>query len=236
MSGSSRDVGSRARHIVVLGAEKGRVPSRETPIAEVLRGLGAQVEELELFAPPHEVLGTLPRAVFVDAVERLDYALLVGKALRREDENAGAPVLLAIPERLVAQLEPRSVFDDFVVAPYFPVEVYARLRRAEWHSSEFFSEEHVKFGDLYVDVAAHAVTCGGRPIALTHKEYQLLLFLLASRGRVHSRETILRKVWGARYEGGVRTVDVHVRRLRAKLEDSLPLVTVRGAGYKIRVS
>lgn len=223
---------SRARHIVVLGAEAGTSKNDER-IAEVLRGLGAQVLELELFAPPHEVLGAAPRAVFVDAVERLDYALLVGKALRREEESGVAPVLLAISERLVAQLEPRSVFDDFVVAPYLPAEVYARLRRAEWQASEFFSDEHIKFGDLYVDVAAHAVTCAGRPVGLTHKEYQLLVFLLASRGRVHSREAILRKVWGARYEGGARTVDVHVRRLRAKLEDSLPLVTVRGAGYKI---
>ncbi len=222
------------RPIVVLGAEANQESAQTQRIAEVLRGLGAHVVELELFTPPHELLALAPRAVFVDAATRLDYALLVGKALRRDEDHAATPVLLAIPERFVAQMEPRSVFDDFVVAPYFPAEVYARLRRAEWQASEFFSDEHVKFGDLYVDVAAHAVTCGGRPIALTHKEYQLLLFLLGSRGRVHSRESILRKVWGARYEGGARTVDVHVRRLRAKVGDALPLVTVRGAGYKVK--
>ena len=222
------------RPIVVLGASADTGPGKDERIAEVLRGLGAQVVELELFAAPHEVLGLGPRAVFVDAATRLDYALLVGKALRKEDEHAKPPVILAIPERIVAQLEPRSLFDDFVVAPYFPAEVYARLRRAEWQASEFFSEEHIKFGDLYVDVAAHAVTCGGRALVLTHKEYALLVFLLGSRGRVHSRESILRKVWGARYEGGARTVDVHVRRLRAKVGDALPLVTVRGAGYKVK--
>lgn len=225
------------RPIVVLGAESelGRIATTaELRIAEVLRGLGAQVVELELFASPYEVLARTPRAVFVDAANRLDYALLVGKALRKEQAPSKPPVILAIPERVVAQLEPRSLFDDFVVAPYFPAEVYARLRRAEWQASEFFSEEHIKFGDLYVDVAAHSVTCGGRALALTQKEFALLVFLLASRGRVHSRESILHKVWGARYEGGARTVDVHVRRLRAKLGDALPLVTVRGAGYKIK--
>lgn len=233
---AARAEDSRSRTLIVLGADRDPAQRSGAPvdaIADVLRGLGADVSELDLFAAPHEVLERAPRAVFVDAMDRLDYALLVGKALRREDEAHAAPLILAIPERLVAQLEPRSVFDDFVVAPYFPAEVYARLRRAEWHASEFVSEEHIKLGDLYVDIAAHAVTLGGRPIALTHKEYQLLLFLLGSGGRVHSREAILRKVWGARYEGGARTVDVHVRRLRAKLEDSLPLVTVRGAGYKI---
>lgn len=229
-------MGPAGPQIVVLGAEAEPGRADDCRIAEVVRGLGARVIELELFTPPHEVLALGPRVVFVDAATRLDYAVLVGKALRREEEHAEVPVILAVPERLVAQLEPRSIFDDFVVAPYFPAEVYARLRRAEWHASEFFSEEHIKFGDLYVDVAAHAVTRGGRPVPLTHKEYQLLLFLLASRGRVHSREAILRKVWGARYEGGARTVDVHVRRLRAKLDDALPLVTVRGAGYKIKSS
>ncbi len=221
------------RPLVVLGAEADPGRADDLRIAEVLRGLGAQVLERELFASPRDVLALAPRAVFVDAASRLDYALLVGKALRAHDEYAKPPVILAIAERVVAQLEPRSIFDDFVVAPYFPAEVYARLRRAEWHASEFFSEEHIKFGDLYVDVAAHVVTCGGRVLALTSKEHALLVFLLAARGRVHSRESILHKVWGARYEGGARTVDVHVRRLRAKLGDALPLVTVRGAGYKI---
>ena len=73
----------------------------------------------------------------------------------------------------------------------------------------------------------------GRRVVLTAKEFALLAFLAANRGRVFSRETLLARVWGSRYEGGARTVDIHVRRLRAKLGNSLPLETLRGAGYKV---
>lgn len=89
-------------------------------------------------------------------------------------------------------------------------------------------------GALVIDRAAHQVTVDGRAIALTAKEFSLLAFLAANRGRVFSRDALLGRVWGARYEGGARTVDIHVRRLRAKLGDALPLETLRGAGYKLR--
>ena len=69
---------------------------------------------------------------------------------------------------------------------------------------------------------------------LTAKEFALLAFLAQNRGRVFSRESLLARVWGGRYEGGARTVDIHVRRLRMKLGDAFPLETLRGAGYKLR--
>jgi DNA-binding response OmpR family regulator len=78
------------------------------------------------------------------------------------------------------------------------------------------------------------VTLEGRRVALTAKEFALVAYLAANRGRVFSRDVLLARVWGARYEGGARTVDIHVRRLRAKLGDGLPLETMRGAGYKLR--
>jgi DNA-binding response OmpR family regulator len=71
-------------------------------------------------------------------------------------------------------------------------------------------------------------------VTLTAKEFALLAFLSGNRGRVFTRDALLARVWGARYEGGARTVDIHVRRLRAKLGDALPLETLRGAGYKLR--
>jgi DNA-binding response OmpR family regulator len=74
----------------------------------------------------------------------------------------------------------------------------------------------------------------GRPIALTAKEFALLAYLCERRGKVLSREHLLARVWGNRYEGGPRTVDIHVRRLRAKLGEALPLETLRGSGYKLR--
>ena len=86
-----------------------------------------------------------------------------------------------------------------------------------------------------VDQASHEVTKGGQPIALTAKEFALLVYLCERRGKVLSRDHLLARVWGNRYDGGPRTVDIHVRRLRAKLGDALPLETLRGSGYKLRM-
>jgi DNA-binding response OmpR family regulator len=142
--------------------------------------------------------------------------------------------LLAVPERQVARIEPSAGFDDFIVAPYFPAELYARIRALEWRASEFTNDERLKIGALVIDRAAHDVFLDGARVPLTAKEFALLVFLCNQRGKVFSRQTLLARVWGARYEGGPRTVDIHVRRLRAKLGEALPLETLRGAGYKLK--
>ena len=111
---------------------------------------------------------------------------------------------------------------------------YARIRALEWRRSEFANEERSKVGTLLVDRVAHEVTVDGRAVTLTAKEFALVSFLAANRGRVFSRDTLLARVWGRAYNGGPRTVDIHVRRLRAKLGQALPLETMRGAGYKMR--
>jgi DNA-binding response OmpR family regulator len=85
-----------------------------------------------------------------------------------------------------------------------------------------------------VDKAGHEVYVDGRAVQLTAKEFALLAYLCERRGKVLSREHLLARVWGNRYEGGPRTVDIHVRRLRAKLGPALPLETLRGSGYKLR--
>ncbi len=157
-----------------------------------------------------------------------------GCALRREPrlENVGA--LLAVKAAQVARVEPSSGFDDFVIAlPFVPAELYARIRLLEWRRSEFATEERMKVYSIVVDRAAHEVLLGGASVTLTAKEFSLLAYLCERRGKVVSREELLRRVWGNRYEGGARTVDIHVRRLRAKLGQALPLATRRGSGYKL---
>ena len=86
---------------------------------------------------------------------------------------------------------------------------------------------------LVIDRSARDVYVDGRPVLLTAKEFSLLVFLCDHRGKVKTREQLLSRVWGASYEGGARTVDIHVRRLRAKLGPAFPLKTLRGAGYKL---
>ena len=122
----------------------------------------------------------------------------------------------------MARLDPSGGFDDFVLMPYVPAELYARIRALEWRRSEFATEERLKVGEIVVDKAAHEVIANGRPVSLTAKEFALLAFLCERRGKALSREQLLAKVWGTRYEGGPRTVDIHVRRLRAKLGDESP--------------
>jgi DNA-binding winged helix-turn-helix (wHTH) protein len=206
-----------------------------------LRQLGARVRTLDLWDDPAHLidpdddeLEIRPRALVFEALDRPDLAVAALRTVRRETyfDNVGA--LIAVTVGQVARVEPSSGFDDFVLSPYVPEELYSRIRSLEWRRSEFATEERQKVGDLVVDKAAHEVKVGSRPISLTAKEFALLAYFCERRGKVLSREHLLSRVWGNRYEGGPRTVDIHVRRLRAKLGDALPLETLRGAGYKLR--
>jgi len=201
-----------------------------------LRSLGAQVFELSIFSTAEDVvaLGSVPVALIFEAGGRIDWAIRAATNLRQSPALREIPTLGVVPERLVAQLPSSAPFDDFIVAPYFATELYARIRRLEWRASSFSSEETLKHGALLVDREALSVTLRGEPVICARMEFKLLVHLLEKRGKLLSREQILRRVWGAGYEGGPRTVDIHVRRLRAKLGDALPLETVRGGGYKLR--
>lgn len=200
-------------------------------LGAALRQLGAEVVKIGLYEDVPEIDA---RVVVVMAGDRPD---LAASALRHVRKTAGidAGSLVALPERQVARLEPSSGFDDFVVVPCSAAELYARIRQIEWKKSEFTTEERVKIGPIVIDHAAHEVTVDGRRITLTAKEFALLVCFVGSRGRVLSRDVLLSKVWGRSYAGGARTVDIHVTRLRSKLGDALPLETLRGAGYLLRV-
>jgi DNA-binding response OmpR family regulator len=236
---ASPRVAARARpaspYVLVIGHES--EVEREDGASQVLVDLGAEVATLGLWSAPAEVLdereGVPVRAVLVEAGDRPDLAQVALRAARRDSRLEGVPSIIAISERQVAQLDPSIGFDDFVLCPYVPAELYARIRALEWRMSEFATEERTKLGALIIDKAAHEVTVEGRKVILTAKEFALLAYLSANRGRVCSRETLLSRVWGRDYEGGPRTVDIHVRRLRAKLGAALPLETLRGTGYKI---
>jgi len=219
----------------------GHRPQVESPegAAAMLRQLGADVHTQDLwddFAAVTERSRTTGgvRAMVFEAGERPDLASAALRAARKVSELAETPTLIALPPRQITTYDPASGFDDFIIVPCVPAEIYARIRALEWRRSEFATEERLKIGSVVVDRAAHEVSVDGRQVTLTAKEFALLAFLAANRGRVYSREALLARVWGNRYEGGARTVDIHVRRLRAKLGDALPLETLRGAGYKLR--
>jgi len=229
------DPRSQKRVVVVVG-HPDALEHPDGP-AVALRQLGSDVVTMGFWDDPYEaalVAAVVPRVLVFESGDRPDWAVASMRALRAQETLAQVPSLLAVPERQVARIEPSTGFDDFIVAPYFPAELYARIRALEWRASEFTNDERLKIGGLVIDRAAHEVFLEGARVPLTAKEFALLVFLCNQRGKVFSRQTLLARVWGARYEGGPRTVDIHVRRLRAKLGDALPLETLRGAGYKLK--
>ena len=227
--------GEKSPFVLVVG--HGAHLESDEGAAAILRQLGARVRTLDLWDDVSGVLALgedRARAIVIEGGDRPDLAIAALRALRREPILEVVPAILSVPERQVARVEPSSGFDDFIVPPYVPAELYARIRALEWKRSEFATDERLKMGGLVIDRAAHEVTVEGRRVSLTAKEFALLAFLASNRGRVFSRDALLARVWGMAYDGGARTVDIHVRRLRAKLGDALPLETMRGAGYKLR--
>lgn len=150
---------------------------------------------------------------------------------RRAREASAAPVLIAAPRRHAGILATTECH-DFVLAPYDAAEVAARARRLLGERTA--AGESISFKDLTLNLATYQATVGTAPIDLTYMEYELLRFFATNPGRVWSREQLLSRVWGYDYFGGARTVDVHVRRLRAKLgeERSSWIATVRSVGYR----
>ncbi|MFQ6122750.1 MAG: response regulator transcription factor [Dehalococcoidales bacterium] len=129
-----------------------------------------------------------------------------------------------------------NVIDDFVVKPCDVSELVLRVKRLLQRSNHTDTSELIKCGDLVIDLAKCEVSINSRLVALTFKEYELLKFLASNRGRAFTRDALLNKVWGYDYYGGDRTVDVHIRRLRSKIEDSSHtfIETVRNIGYRFK--
>jgi DNA-binding response OmpR family regulator len=125
--------------------------------------------------------------------------------------------------------------DDFIIKPFEITELELRIKRI-LKNSKIPSEEILIVDDLVIDLAKFEVSVGGKLVFLTFKEFELLKFLANNRGRVFTRDVLLNKVWGIDYFGGDRTVDVHIRRLRSKIEDADRsfIETVRSIGYRFK--
>jgi DNA-binding response OmpR family regulator len=146
------------------------------------------------------------------------------------------PLIAIVSREKLNGLDSSTSIDDFVVKPWEANEITARIKRILRQKESIDSEEMLRCGDLVIDLSKYEVSLGGKPIILTFKEYQLLKFLASNKGKVFTRDVLLNKVWGWDYYGGDRTVDVHIRRLRSKIEDPTHtfIETVRNIGYKFR--
>jgi DNA-binding response OmpR family regulator len=170
----------------------------------------------------------------VSAVPDLGSGIAFCRHLRRREVPL-SPLLLVVTVGQIAELKLRDdLFDDFCVQPIGGQEVVARLEHLFWRSGRGLQPDLIEYGPLILNLETYQAAVTGRVLDLTYMEYELLRFLAAHPGKVFTRETLLNRVWGYEYYGGARTVDVHVRRLRAKLgEEHAHLIqTVRSVGYR----
>jgi len=183
---------------------------------------------------------TGPDLVILDLMLPGMDGLLVCQALRHDRSTAGIPVIMLTARGEEADrvrgLELGA--DDYVTKPFSPKELVARvaalLRRTQPSKA---STTVLRYGEVTMDIDRHQVRVGSDDLRLTAKEFLLLRYLIEHRGRVLSRDLLLSDVWGYRYTGGTRTVDVHVRRLREKLPLlKTALSTVKQFGYRLEDS
>ena len=230
---------NRAVRVLVLCAEPDSRSYQPDSVPSILLELGCRVtaarfdlgdlDEEEAFARP-------PDIIVVEARDELLRAVRCRQKLATIDRLVDIPVLLVVAVPRLSGLDFSVGWNDFVLWPVVPAELYARLRQLDWQNATFGSEEIIKAGELVIDLAGYEATLGGRRLEFTHQEFELLRFLARNRGRVFTREQLLSRVWGYEYSGGTRTVDIHVRRVRAKLGPRLTglIETVRNVGYKMR--
>ncbi|HUR34042.1 MAG TPA: response regulator transcription factor [Vicinamibacterales bacterium] len=163
--------------------------------------------------------------------------LEICRVVRADDRTASIPIIMVTARseeaERIAGLELGA--DDYLAKPFSPGELTARVRALLRRSVRTPAiETNIAYGPIALDTAKHTVSSAGELVVLTAKEFLLLQYLLRNRGRVLSRDVLLTDVWGYRYTGGTRTVDVHVRRLREKLPFlESALVTVKQFGYRL---
>ncbi len=162
--------------------------------------------------------------------------LTICRALRAGETTASIPIIIlsarAAESDRIYGLDLGA--DDYVTKPFSPKEVVARVAAVERRTRRGDETVVIRYGPLTIDRDRHVITDAGAEVALTAKEFLLLDYFVRHRGRVLSRERLLSEVWGYRYAGGTRTVDVHVRRLRKKMPSlEHALATVHQFGYKL---
>lgn len=156
------------------------------------------------------------------------------RLVKRQPTLKDVPLVLLVPEARMKALDWQWGFDEFVPCPTSAQQLISRLQFLLWRLNRVNLTNGLKSGDLTIDFEQFTVSVKGEVVDLTFKEYELLRFLASHPGKVFTREVLLNKVWGYDFYGGTRTVDVHIRRLRSKLEDAHHtfIETIRHVGYK----
>jgi two-component system alkaline phosphatase synthesis response regulator PhoP len=178
----------------------------------------------------------IPRLVLLDIMLPDEDGLQILKKLREKTETKKLPVIMLTAKGTeydkVIGLD--SGADDYVSKPFGTMELISRIKALLRRAEDSAGVQEYKRGALYVCPQKHIVRVGGEDVTLTFKEFEILCLLLKNDGAVFTRDQILREIWGYEFDGENRTVDVHIRTLRAKLGPCGEMIeTVRGIGYKI---
>ena len=207
------------------------------PSASVLPALDLLNHRVTV-APTRTVSGNLegrsPDVVLLDGRTDLITARNLAQLLTTKGLNA--PVLMVLTIGGITAVAANWMVDDVVLDTAGPAEVQARLRLATSRTADLADDDaRIRAGSVVIDEAASSAHVNGAPLNLTYKEFELLKFLAQHPGKVLTRAQLLKEVWGYDYYGGTRTVDVHVRRLRAKLgaDHEHLIITVRNVGYSL---
>ena len=178
-----------------------------------------------------------PQKVDVVAVDLERCALEPGtlcQAFKREPSLKDVPLVLLVPEETLGRLDTTWGFEDYLTLPVSGKRLSERVKFLLWKLNRAEFTNGYAQGGLVIDFDCYEVHVNGEPVDLTYKEFELLKFLVTHPGKAFTREVLLNKVWGYDYFGGTRTVDVHVRRVRAKIEvgGAAYIETIRNVGYK----
>lgn len=208
-------------------------PAVETEVLPALGLLGHKVRALP--AEPAQLISAPPcDLILVDARQDLASAKALCKILTTT--GITVPLVLVLTEGGLTAVSADWGAHDVVLDSAGPAEVDARIRLVIGRQAQADSASKIQASGVVIDEASYSAKVQGRPLDLTYKEFELLRFLATHPSRVFTREQLLSEVWGYDYFGGTRTVDVHVRRLRAKLGDLESLIgTVRNVGYRFNI-
>ena len=184
--------------------------------------------------------GNIPKLILLDIMLSEDDGLDILKKLRSDNVTLKIPVIMVTAKDTeydkVTGLDLGA--DDYIAKPFGMMELVARIKAVLRRSDDSDNEKEIyELGSVSVNVKCHETKVNGEAVELTHKEFELLLFLMKHPGEVFTRDALLDLLWDYNYTGETRTVDVHIRTLRMKLGEGADIIeTVRGTGYRAKVS
>ena len=213
------------------------IPNRHCPNSELIR----HGFECSIFPNGNglmeQITAQSPDLILAETDRHLDNSR-IQELIQSVKQEKRMPFIALVPGEMLDSIDGYlDVADDFVTSPYDNQELVLRVKRLLNHRTEDLdSSELIKCDGLMIDLAKYEVIVDGNIVELTFREFELLKFLASNKGHVYTRESLLNRVWGYDYYGGDRTVDVHIRRLRSKIEGSghCFIETVRNIGYRFK--